>query len=113
MKEGNGGDNLAVAWQTPGGAAPNNDDPPIPNAYLQPYGLQAPVFLVQPASASVVEGSSVTFTVDLQRKGGATYQWTRNGANLSGAITPSFTLASTAALGPRQCVPLPGDQSLW
>jgi uncharacterized repeat protein (TIGR02543 family) len=37
-KEGTGGDNVAVAWQLPGGAAPKNGDPPIGSeslVYLQ------------------------------------------------------------------------------
>lgn len=92
MAEGAGGDNLAVAWQLPGGAAPNDNDPPIPASALRPYGLGAPVFLVQPTSTAVLEGTPVTFTVDLQRKFGATYQWTRNGTNLPGATTTSFAL---------------------
>jgi hypothetical protein len=37
MKEGGGGDNLAVTWQKPGDPAPVNGDPPIPGEYLATY----------------------------------------------------------------------------
>jgi hypothetical protein len=93
MAEGGGGDNLAVAWQLPGGAAPNNGDAPIPASALRPYGLGAPVFLQQPASVAVVEGTTVTFGATLERKFGATYQWTRNGTNLPGATNTSILIA--------------------
>ena len=92
MAEGYGGDNLAVAWQLPGAAAVSNGDAPIPAAYLQPYGLGAPIFLTQPASTSVVEGVTVTFTTELQRKFGASHQWTRNATNLPGATNASLVV---------------------
>ncbi len=37
MKEGGGGDNLAVTWQKPGDPVPVNGDPPIPGEYLATY----------------------------------------------------------------------------
>ncbi|MCF7668410.1 MAG: carbohydrate-binding protein, partial [Verrucomicrobia bacterium] len=39
MKEGEGGDNLAVAWQKPGDPELQNDDPPISGNYLSPLPL--------------------------------------------------------------------------
>jgi hypothetical protein len=35
MKEGGGGDYLGVTWKKPGGATPNQGDPPIPGEYLR------------------------------------------------------------------------------
>ena len=37
VKEGWGGDNMAVAWKTPGGDAPSYRGVPIPGKYLQPW----------------------------------------------------------------------------
>ncbi|HXU82349.1 MAG TPA: carbohydrate-binding protein, partial [Polyangia bacterium] len=45
-------------------------------------------------SKTVSVGQSVTFTVGASGSGTLTYQWQRNGANISGATSPSFTLAS-------------------
>ncbi|MGA2033900.1 MAG: lamin tail domain-containing protein, partial [Thermoguttaceae bacterium] len=38
MTQGNGGDNLSVAWQTPGTTFNTSTGTPIPGTYLAPYG---------------------------------------------------------------------------
>ncbi|HEY5910800.1 MAG TPA: lamin tail domain-containing protein [Verrucomicrobiae bacterium] len=93
QKEGGGGDNLAVAWQKPGDPAPADGAPPIPGAYLVPYGLGPPVIAVQPASISVVEGGSAGFSVQLAQKLGAVYQWSRDGLQIPGATNAWHTVS--------------------
>src|ERR1043166_8672738 len=93
MKEGGGGDNLAVAWQKPGDGDPTDGSPPIPNAYLVPYGVGPPQFSVQPANVTVVESGSANFNVQLTRSLGASMQWFRNSTNLPGATNFSLTIS--------------------
>ncbi len=92
MKEGGGGDNLAVTWQKPGESDPADYSPPIPAANLVVYGLATPVFSAQPSNLTVAEGSNATFTVQLVETLAASYQWLRNGTNIPGAISSSYTL---------------------
>ena len=94
MKEGGGGDNLAVTWQKPGEADPLDNSPPIPNVNLVPFGVGPPVFTLHPVSVAGTEGGSASFTVQLLRAAGATYQWIRNGTNIPGGT------AADLALGP-------------
>src|SRR5213592_2423630 len=81
MKEGGGGDNLAVRLQLPDATI----EEPIPNNRLQVFGLGPPQISQQPASVTVTEGGSATFTVQLVRSTGATYQWLRGAGNIAGA----------------------------
>ena len=92
MKEGGGGDNLAVAWQKPGDAEPADGSAPIPNANLVIYGLFLPTFLVQPSNMTVMEGNSATFFVQLSNPFGVSYQWLRNGTNIPGATASAYAL---------------------
>jgi len=94
MKEGGGGDNLAVRWQFPNATI----EEPIPNNRLQVYGLGPPQITQQPTNVTVVEGGSATFSVQLARAFGATYQWLRNGFNIPGGTNSAYTL-SPVALG--------------
>ena len=89
MKEGGGGDNLAVRWLRPGGV----DEAPINLTNCVPYGLGAPVITTQPANATVAEGASATFNVMLARSLGATYQWHSNGVRIAGATNATFTVS--------------------
>ena len=60
------------------------------------YGTAAtaPSISTQPASATVTAGTSVTFTVVASGTGTLSYQWKKAGANISGATSASYTIAS-------------------
>ena len=55
-----------------------------------------PSITTQPASQSVTAGQSVSFTVAATGSGTLTYQWAKNGASISGANSPTYTIASAA-----------------
>ena len=57
----------------------------------------APVITTQPVSQSVVPGTKVDFTVTAAGTAPFSYQWQKNGANLSGATGSTYTIASAAA----------------
>ncbi len=94
MKEGAGGDNLAVRWRLPSGTI----EEPIPASRCEPFGFGPPVITVQPTNVTVAEGGTAAFNVGLARTFGATFQWKRNGANIPGATSSSYGL-SPVALG--------------
>jgi hypothetical protein len=56
-----------------------------------------PVIGTQPASASVSLGATATFTVTATGAG-LTYQWQKDGTNIAGATTASYTTPATTAL---------------
>lgn len=58
-------------------------------------GSNVPTISAQPASRTASLGEAVTFTVGASGTG-LSYQWQRNGANIAGATTASYTLSSVA-----------------
>src|SRR5207247_2779790 len=59
-----------------------------------------PTIATQPASQTVCAGNPVTFTVAATAgsySGQLAYQWSKNGATISGATSASYTIASTVA----------------
>ena len=56
-----------------------------------------PIITTQPKPATVVLGTAATFKVVATGTGPLTYQWRRNGANIAGATSPTFTIAKTAS----------------
>ncbi len=54
----------------------------------------APAISTQPQGQSVSAGTAVTFTVVATGSPAPAFQWTRNGANLTGATAASLTIAS-------------------
>ncbi len=60
------------------------------------YGATAPTITSQPSSRSVAPGAPVTFSVRASGPAPLRYQWQRNGANISGATSQDYTLASAA-----------------
>jgi glucose/arabinose dehydrogenase len=55
---------------------------------------QPPAIATQPASATVPIGGSATFTVSASGSAPLAYQWQRNGANISGATSQSYTFSN-------------------
>jgi plastocyanin len=54
----------------------------------------APAFTTQPASQTVTTGTAVTFTAAASGSPTPTFQWRKNGSNLTGAASASYTIAS-------------------
>jgi Zn-dependent metalloprotease len=55
----------------------------------------APAITSQPANATVTVGATATFTVAVTGTAPFTYQWRKNGANISGATATSYTTPAT------------------
>ncbi|MDO8630348.1 MAG: hypothetical protein Q7R41_07630, partial [Phycisphaerales bacterium] len=93
MKEGGGGDNLAVRWRRPDGIM----EEPIPGSRLLPWGISftPPAISQHPANTTVMEGDPASFTVKLSTVGSATYQWQSNLVNIAGANASTYTIPAT------------------
>ncbi len=57
----------------------------------------APSITTQPQNQSVVAGGNVTFSVRATGSPAPTFQWTRNGANIAGAVGADLTLTNVPA----------------
>ncbi len=89
MAQGGGGDNLAVRWQLPNATI----EEPMPANRLIPWGtvFGPPAIRTQPANTNAVEGGAAVFSIALSSIGPVSYQWQRNGANISGANQINYT----------------------
>ena len=56
--------------------------------------VEAPEIMEQPQSQTVTEGESVTFTVSVDGRAPLSYQWQKDGTDISGATDPSYTLSN-------------------
>lgn len=63
---------------------------------IQYTGTHAPTIGQQPVSQSVPAGSSVTFEVRASGDQPLNYQWQRNGVDITGATTSTYTIGSVA-----------------
>lgn len=69
-----------------------NENQWIDNIQIKATQSSGPLTITtQPADATVLVGSNATFTVLPSDPNGATYQWAKNGANISGATGSSYT----------------------
>jgi hypothetical protein len=57
----------------------------------------APAITTQPANQTVTAGSAVTFSVTATGTATLTYQWKKGGANITGATSSSYSIASAQA----------------
>jgi glucose/arabinose dehydrogenase len=55
---------------------------------------QEPNITTQPADQVISVGQSATFSISASGASPLSYQWQRNGSNISGATSPSYTIAS-------------------
>jgi VCBS repeat-containing protein len=53
-----------------------------------------PVILIQPTNQSASIGGSVTFDVSVYSLSSVTYQWRKNGTNISGATSQTYSIAN-------------------
>lgn len=101
MKEGGGGDNLAVRWQLPDGTV----EEPIPGTRLIPFGVSftPPIIKTQPTNVTAMEGTTASFRVEVNNLDPIAYQWQSNQVNLAGATGAELSLTSVplAANGSR------------
>lgn len=99
LKEGGGGDNLAVAVADPKGAI--DATLPIPGKYLSPFGLAAAAtILAQPQDAAVLAGANATFSVGLDLPPSVTLtsiKWTKNGTDIPNSNSNSLSLKVVTA----------------
>jgi subtilisin family serine protease len=58
---------------------------------------EAPAIVVNPQSQGIVLGQPVTFSVEATGGEPLSYQWRRNGSNISGATSSTFTISSVTA----------------
>ena len=56
-----------------------------------------PSISTQPASQTVNEGQTASFSVVASGSGTLTYQWKKNGSNISGATSSSYTTPATSS----------------
>ncbi|HWA27416.1 MAG TPA: pectinesterase family protein [Lacunisphaera sp.] len=56
-----------------------------------------PVFTTQPASQSLVVGAPVSFSVTVSAVPAAAFQWQKDGADIAGATSATYAIASTTA----------------
>lgn len=61
-------------------------------------GAVAPSITTQPVSVTVTVGQTATFSVAASGSGTLTYQWQRNGTNISGATSASYSLTNAQTL---------------
>ncbi len=111
-KEGGGGDNLAVAVQDPNFVI--DASLPIPGQYLSSFDkTSGPLTIVtQPQSQTVDEGTPVSFSVGVDGTPPYTYQWRRNGADITDATNEVYSIAfaSFADSGAKYSVVVTGAQ---
>ncbi len=62
--------------------------------YRVSYNSLGPSIVTHPQSVTVAPGQPATFTVEASGAGPLSYQWQRNGVDISGATGVSYTLAS-------------------
>ncbi|HOW65990.1 MAG TPA: PA14 domain-containing protein [Candidatus Paceibacterota bacterium] len=112
VKEGGGGDNLAVAVQAPDGSI--DYTAPIPGQYLSTFDkTEGPAKIItQPQSQTIDEGNPVTFKVEADGTPPYAYQWKKNGVNIADATNQTYTItrASHTDNGAKFSVAVTGAQ---
>lgn len=97
MQQGPGTDHFAVRWQHPSGVI---EEPISTTGSLDtlvfPYnGIDtAPTFYRQPTNAIITERTNASFALVMTNATRIYYRWRLNGANISGATHPTYTISN-------------------
>ena len=67
-------------------------------ASATPAPIAAPQISSQPQSTTVTAGATASFSVTATGSGTLTYQWQRNGSNITGATSNSFTTSAATTM---------------
>jgi hypothetical protein len=98
MKEGLGGDNLAVGWSKEGDPYLNNGDDPIQGQFLGVIADDRPKILRDPADATAVVGGKAVFRVVISgTPTPSTLKWFRNNQEIPGATSPTYVTDTLTA----------------
>jgi hypothetical protein len=108
LKEGGGGDGVAVGWRLDSDTTPAGSLPPIAPIYLKgnadSVGSSVTI-TTQPAATTVVGNEPATFTVAATHTNNYSanifgsdiwYQWMKNGAPIPGATAPTLNIPAAA-----------------
>jgi sugar lactone lactonase YvrE len=90
---GDAGTYAAIATNSAGSATSTAATLTVNSA---PTTATAPAITTQPTSQTVTVGASVTFTAAASGSPTPTYQWQKGAANIAGATSASYTIASAA-----------------
>ena len=85
---------LAVAITACGGSSSSVTAPPVDTTPVPPG--TAPSITTQPVKLSVVAGKTATFSV-VAAGSSLTYQWKKNGADISGATSSTYAIPATTS----------------
>jgi hypothetical protein len=102
QSEGGGGDNFAATFHLASDPVPEDGTASALTGPLIAYSTSAATTLTittPPADVTVTETFTATFNVAVSTDSAVlpTYQWRRNGANIPGATSSSYTLTTAAA----------------
>jgi PA14 domain len=99
--QGGGGENFGVLAQLVGTPDPTNGAPPIPSSQLSLVTSAATTisFTNQPKNTTAFESAIAIFTASATSDSefAVLYQWQRNGTNIPGATTTSYSLTTILA----------------
>jgi hypothetical protein len=68
-----------------------------PSSTITPAGMIAPAITTQPANLTVASGQTATFFVVATGTAPLSYQWQKNGTNVGGAASSSYTTPATVS----------------
>lgn len=92
----NGTTYVFSSWSDGGAATHNISTPSSNTTYTATFNLVTPQIVQQPMNQTVAVGQPATFSVSATGGTPLSYQWQRNGVNIAGATSSSYTIGAVA-----------------
>ena len=108
------GQEIWLSWQVVKQGATGSSIAAIDNVRVGNFGRADPAILAQPMAQSIILSNNATLSVTASASGSMTYQWRKNGTNLSGATgsTYAITNAQPSSIGNYDVVITAGSNSV-